>query len=68
MDVVAKAFGMSLGTAAEPLALSSELNTPQAHEAWAALSEKHNLVEPDLSALCDTPVASQFCQELSQLC
>ncbi len=52
MVVVAEAFGMSLGPDAEPLALASELNSVEAAAAWSTLSDEHNLVEKDLSALC----------------
>ena len=53
MVVVAEAFGMSLGSATEPLALASELNSPEAAAAWSTLSDEHTLVENDLSALCE---------------
>ena len=53
MVVVAEAFGMSLGADAEPLALASELNSVEAAAVWSTLSGEHNLVEKDLSALCD---------------
>ena len=49
--VVAESFGMGLAEEAEPLALATELSSPQAEAAWQALVEEHGLAVPSLAEL-----------------
>lgn len=66
MVVVAEAFGMSLGTDAEPLTLASELNSPDAAAAWRGLAKQHQLIQPDLGALCVRSQLGSLSQIISQ--
>ena len=49
--VVAESFGMGLAEEAEPLALATELSSPQAEAAWQALVKEHGLAVPSLAEL-----------------
>ena len=49
--VVAESFGMRLGEEAEPLALATELSSPEAEAAWQGLVKEHGLAVPSLAEL-----------------
>ena len=49
--VVAESFGMGLAEEAEPLALATELSSPEAEAAWQGLVKEHGLAVPSLAEL-----------------